>query len=84
MSYNNDWEDFYTTSLNDENLVDYISINTKQKKYMLYIDASDLITDSIDCDDNYNENMLVSRTVFNFIVKGVQENNYTKLVEFEK
>lgn len=83
MSFNNDWEDFYTTSLNDEDLVDYISVNTKQKKYMLYIDANDLITDSVDIDGNYTENMLVSREVFDFIVKGVEDNNYTRLVEYE-
>lgn len=83
MSFNNDWEDFYTTSLNDEDLVDYISVNTKQKKYMLYIDANDLITDSVDIDGNYTENMLVSREVFDFIVKGIEDNNYTRLVEYE-
>ena len=27
MSFNSDWEDFYTISLNDEDLVDYISVN---------------------------------------------------------
>lgn len=83
MSFNSDWEDFYTTSLNDEDLVDYISINTKQKKYILYIDADDLITDSVDIDGNYDENMFVSRVVFDFIVKGVEDNKYTRLVEFE-
>ena len=80
MSFNSDWEDFYTISLNDEDLVDYISVNTKLKKYIIYIDANDLITDSMDEDGNYDENMFVSRTVFDFIVKGVEDNNYTRLI----
>ena len=84
MSFNSDWEDFYTISLNDEDLVDYVSINTKQKKYMLYIDVDDLITDSVDEDGNYDTNMFVSREVFNFIIKGLKENNYTRLVEREE
>ena len=84
MSFNTDWEDFYTISLNDEDLVDYVSINTKQKKYMLYIDVDDLITDSVDEDGNYDTNMFVSREVFNFIIKGLKENNYTRLVEREE
>lgn len=84
MSFNSDWEDFYATSLNDEDLVDYVSINTKQKKYMLYIDADYLITDSVDEDGNYDTNMFVSREVFNFIIKGLKENNYTRLVEREE
>lgn len=84
MSFNSDWEDFYATSLNDEDLVDYVSINTKQKKYMLYIDADYLITDSVDEDGNYDTNMFVSREVFNFIIKGLKENNYTRLVESEE
>ena len=84
MSFNSDWEDFYATSLNDEDLVDYVSINTKQKKYMLYIDVDDLIIDSVDEDGNYDINMFVSREVFNFIIKGLKENNYTRLVESEE
>ena len=84
MSFNSDWEDFYTISLNDEDLVDYISVNTKLKKYIIYIDANDLITDSMDEDGNYDENMFVSRTIFDFIVKGVEDNNYTRLIESEE
>ena len=84
MSFNSDWEDFYTISLNDEDLVDYVSINNKQKKYMLYIDADYLITDSVDEDGNYDTNMFVSREVFDFIIKGLKENKYTRLVESEE
>ena len=68
MSFNTDWEDFYTTSLKEDDLVDYISINTKRKKYILYNDVTDLITDSVDENDNYNECTNVSREIFEIIL----------------
>ena len=51
---------------------------------MLYIDADYLITDSVDEDGNYDTNMFVSREVFDFIIKGLKENKYTRLVESEE
>lgn len=84
MSFNSDWEDFYTMSSNDEDLVDYVSINTKKKKYILYLDADDLITDSVDEDGNYDENMDVSREIFDIIIAGVKDKGYTRLVEWEE
>jgi len=81
MSFRYEWEDFYTDSMNNEDLIDYIAINSKQKKYILYKDHDDLITESVDQDGNYDESMYVSRTVFEFILSGVKEKNFTQLVQ---
>ncbi len=80
MSFDKGWEDFYTDSRNDEDLVDYININTKKKQYILYNDVDDLVTDGYDMDDNYDSAMEVSREIFDIIVAGVKEKRYTRLV----
>ena len=81
MSFNNEWEEFYTDSLNDENLVDYISINTRRKKYILYNDVDDIITESVNENDEYEVAMYVSRTIFDIILSGVKEKKYTRMID---
>ncbi len=81
MSFNNDWEDFYTDSKNDENLVDYINVNTKTKQYLLYVDVDCDITDSVDENDNYHFSMNVSREIFDIIFAGLLEKGYKRLIE---
>ena len=58
---------------------------TKQKMHFLKDCLFDLVFENVfvDIDDNYTENMFVSREVFDFIVKGIEDNNYTRLVEYE-
>ena len=80
MAYSREWEDFYTESKNNEDLCDYININTKKKQYILYVDADIEITDSVDENDNYHFAEETSREIFEFIVSGVKEKGYTRLV----
>ena len=80
MAFSREWEDFYTESKNNEDLCDYININTKKKQYILYIDADIEITDSVDENDNYHFAEETSREIFDFIVSGVKEKAYTRLV----
>ena len=79
MSFSEDWEDFYVY-VDDEN-VDYIMVNTKKKKYVLYRNVSDLITDSVNEDGEYTNCMSVSREIFEIIVEGVKERKFTQLKE---
>ena len=80
MAYSREWEDFYTESKNNEDLCDYININTKKKQYILYIDVDNDITDSVDENDNYHFAVETSREIFDIIVSGVKEKGYTRLV----
>jgi hypothetical protein len=80
MAYSREWEDFYTESKNNEDLCDYININTKKKQYILYVDADIEITDSVDENDNYHFAEETSREIFDIIVSGVKEKGYTRLV----
>lgn len=81
MAYSREWEDFYTESKNNEDLCDYININTKKKQYILYVDADIEITDSVDENDNYHFAEETSREVFDIIVSGVKEKGYKRLIE---
>ena len=80
MAYSREWEDFYTESKNNEDLCDYININTKKKQYILYVDADIEITDSVDENNNYHFSEETSREIFDIIVSGVKEKGYTRLV----
>ena len=81
MAYSREWEDFYTESKNNEDLCDYININTKKKQYILYVDADIEITDSVDENDNYHFAEETSREIFDIIVSGVKEKGYKRLIE---
>ena len=81
MAYSREWEDFYTESKNNEDLCDYININTKKKQYILYVDADIEITDSVDENDNYHFTEETSREIFDIIVSGVKEKGYKRLIE---
>ena len=81
MAYSREWEDFYTESKNNEDLCDYININTKKKQYILYVDADIEITDSVDENDNYHFAEEISREIFDIIVSGVKEKGYKRLIE---
>ena len=77
----NEWEMFYTDSKNDEYLVDQVSIDVKNKRYMLEIDANDMVTDGYDELGNEIRSTYVIREVFDIIISGLKQKNYIELVE---
>jgi len=75
-----EWEMFYTKSKNDDDLVDQISIDVRNKRYILDIDVSDLATDGYDDADNAINSVYVSRDVFDILVSGMKQKNFTEYV----
>ena len=74
-----DWEMFYTDShksSEEEYLVDQISIDKVNKRYILDIDADDLVTDGYDSYMNEINSMYVSRFIFDIIVQGIKERGF--------
>lgn len=72
---------FYTDSqLDNEDLVDQISIDTANKRYILDIDAIDMVTDGYDENNEPIYSTYVSRTVFDIIVEGIKRQNYVRYV----
>ena len=75
-----EWEMFYTESKGNDELVDQISIDEKNKRYMLEINAHDEVTDGYDEKGNEVVSWYVSRLVFDIIVKGIEERGFVKFV----
>ena len=75
------WEMFYTISKNNEDLVDQLSIDVKNKRYILDLDANMLVTESVDENDNYYFSTHVSRFIFDLILNSIKEKGF---VEFKK
>ena len=74
-----DWEMFYTDShksSKEKYLVDQISIDKVNKRYILDIDANDLVTDGYDSEMNEINSNYVSRLVFDIIVQGIKERGF--------
>ena len=74
-----DWEMFHTgshKSSEEEYLVDQISIDKVNKRYILDIDANDLVTDGYDGEMNEVNSMYVSRFIFDIIVQGIKERGF--------
>lgn len=77
-----DWEMFYTDAKSgDDHLVDQICIDKQNKKYLLYIEATDMVTDGYDETDEPINSIYVSRLVFDIIVSGIKGKGFTALVE---
>lgn len=74
-----EWEMFYTASKNNEDLVDQISIDVRNRRFVLDIDADDLITESVDENDNYTFSKDVSRFIFDLILKSIKELGFVEL-----
>ena len=74
------WEMFYTESKNDEDLVDQVSIDTKNKRYVLDIDADYLVTDGYYEDDEPICSIPISRFVFDLIIKGLKTDGFIEYV----
>ena len=78
-----DWEMFYTDAINateDNNLVDQISIDKVNKRYVLDIDAADLVTDGYDEAGDAINSTYVSRLVFDIIVEGLKQHGFKSVV----
>lgn len=73
------WEMFYTDSKNNEDLVDQISIDADNKRYVLDIDAEDWVTDGEDENGNEIYSNYVSRYMFDLILKAIKENGFVEL-----
>ena len=72
---------FYTISKNNEDLVDQISIDAHNKRFILDIDAQIWITDSVDENENDCGSTYVSRFIFDLILNSIKEKGF---VEFKK
>lgn len=71
------WEMLYTDSKVDEDLVDQVSIDMENKRYVLDIDADMCITD--DTDENgepFACSYYVSRKLFDFIITALNEQGF--------
>lgn len=74
-----EWEMFYTRSKGNNELVDQISIDKNNKRYVLDVDAVDMITDGEDGFGNEIVSWYVSRLVFDIIVQGVKDKGFIEL-----
>ncbi len=81
MSMYDGWEEFYTVSQVDEDLVDKLSVNTKKKRYTLYENIDSINTDWVDENDNYYNSTYVSREIFDIMLAGIKEKKYVRLIE---
>ena len=57
-------------------MVDQISIDKVNKRYILDIDTNDLVTDGYDGEMNEVNSMFVSRFIFDIIVQGIKERGF--------
>ena len=82
----NSWEMFRTISNHDEQAEDVISIDSKNKRYILDIGVVGYVTGDYSYGDAYEDEgdltyvVHVSRYIFDMIVNGVKEKNFTELV----
>ena len=72
------WENFYTDSDKGEDFVNHISIDVANKRFILDEGVSYLITDGFDENSKEVYSTYVSKAIFDMILKGVKENNYTE------
>ena len=76
-----DWEMFYTESrTGDDMLVDQISIDEVNKRFILDIDVTYLATDGYDDNSRPICSTYVSRFVFETIVNGVKAKGFAELI----
>lgn len=76
-----EWEMFYTCAAGapeDGYLVDQVSIDEVNKRYILDINAIDLITDGVDEKGNEINSLYVSRLVFDIIIAGLEQRGFKR------
>ena len=61
-------------------MVDQISIDKVNKRYILDIDAYDLVTDGYDTENNQVNSTYVSRFIFDIIVEGVKQSGFKEAI----
>lgn len=74
-----DCECFYVYLNDEEDVVDYLEINHRNKTYSVLRAVSDEIVDGVDILGNYIESYSVSQIVFEGICKGIDMMGYKKL-----
>ena len=81
MIVTKEWEMFYTDSKKDEDNVDQISIDIRNKRFVLDIDADMLVTDGY-WDDGKTEvvSHYVSRLMFDLIVESLIARGFKELL----
>ncbi|MBQ7798431.1 MAG: hypothetical protein IJ371_04840 [Clostridia bacterium] len=75
------WEMFYTIArqTGDEDLVDQVSIDVVNKRYLLDINVSDIMTDGYDDEMNEINSVYVSRFVFDLIIEGLNRQGFKQI-----
>lgn len=81
MIVTKDWEMLYTDSKKDEDKVDQISIDVRNKRFVLDIDANMMVTDGY-WDDGETEvvSYYVSRFLFDLVVEGLKDRGFKELI----
>jgi len=79
MSFATEFEMFYTDGEN-EDVVNEICINVRNKCYILYENEDLICTDGYDEEDNPICAIYVSRFVFDILLKGVKDAGFVKYV----
>ena len=79
MSFVHDWELMYTDSKNDEDLVDQVSIDFRNKRYGLDIDANSCVTDGCDEEGNEIYSHYVSRALFDLVIESLDSKGIKKI-----
>ena len=80
MVITKEWEMFYTDSKKDEDNVDQISIDTRNKRFVLDIDADMMVTDGY-FEDGETEvvSWYISRFMFDLIVESLRNRGFKEL-----
>ena len=77
------WELFYTHAKGvkeEDNLVDQVSIDTVNKRYVLDEGVSDMLTDGYDEENEPIYSTYVSREVFAMLVDALKRNGYKSII----
>ena len=77
-----DWEMFYTDTIGrkDEFVVDQVSIDVANKRFVLDIGADGIVTDGYDEEMNEVGSNYVSRFVFDLIIEGLRQKGFKEVV----
>ncbi len=74
------WEMFYTDSKKNEDLVDQISIDVKNKRYILDVNLEYWMTEGYDEQENDVVGIgYVSRFVFDIILKAIKDMGFKQI-----
>lgn len=80
MTITKEWEMFYTDSKINEDNVDQVSIDVKNKRFVLDIDADMMVTDGYWEDGDEVVSHYISRFVFDLIIESLKAKGFKELV----